>query len=180
MRAEKYRGLVQASVAIANPDRVQELWDEQHPEYTFQYIQAEVSDYEDEASSEIPADEELAAWFHALPEYRQRTYHTEETIIADIAWTSVGDDFDPAALFEKQPRPEDEDAEAFAKEYYDKFSNIRFRIEQEEEEEGADDQDPKPPQRVISPYEGRAGGLPTGGPDSRLSRRLDHRSAPPY
>jgi len=134
MRVELLRNLLVSPLQVADATRVQELWDESHPEYRFDYIQVAVEDLQDKAMGELPGDEELLAWYHALPDFQQKSYYDKDTFRAATAWIPFEGDFDGAKLTAAFPRPEGEDVTQRARNYYNQFSNVRFRFPQPEED----------------------------------------------
>jgi len=143
---QKYKALLQMAVSVPSPDAIAELWAEQHPEYSFQYVVVDVADFEERARSAAPSDEELQAWFDELPEFQQRSYHTEEKIVPEIAWLDVSGEFNVAALLEKYPAPDDADPVQLARAYFNQVSSVRFRAEAPV--------DPENPNKVVFvPYE---------------------------
>jgi len=98
-------------------ETVEALWEERHPQYSFQYVEVEGASYEDQARAAVLPDEELEAWYHDLPTWRQQQHYTEERYLPQVAYVTLGADFDPAALLEKYPAPEGLDPESQATSY---------------------------------------------------------------
>ena len=136
LRTEKYRGFLLSSLAVADMQRVRELWEEANREYRFDYVETAVEDYTDLAAAEVPADAELAEWFRTLPEFRKRRFYTEAEYVVDVAWVPLGDEVDAGTLLERYPAPEDVDEAAAARSYFNQFTNMRFRVPEEPVAEG--------------------------------------------
>ena len=144
---EKYQATLRTALAVAAPERVLEMWGEQHTEYAFQYVGLEAEQFVEEAKAELPPDEELTEWFHALPEFRQRKYYTEDTLDVEVAYLPLPapEGFDGSALLNDYPLPEEWDAETEARNYYNEVTHIRFRGEgaKPSEDDGPEDDGPE-------------------------------------
>jgi hypothetical protein len=134
IRVEQMRNLVATSLQVADADRVQELWDAAHLEYRFDYVEIPIEELEDKAMEGLPEDEALLAWYHELPDFQQKSYYTKDAFRVASAWIPFEGEFDGAKLSAAFPRPEGEDATQRARNYYNQFSNVRFRFPQPEEE----------------------------------------------
>jgi hypothetical protein len=123
------RRFIQMSAVPAGevlPEKVIERWKLGAKEYNFEFVEALAADYEEAARAEVPADPELEEWFNALPEPQKRAFHTERSLALDVAWFDPRSEETPDSLFARYPRPEDEDAEERAKDYFNGNSHIRF------------------------------------------------------
>ena len=121
--------LAMGATAGADSDDVEMLWNEQHPQYAFQYAQVEGAKYLDQARAALPADEDLLDWFHAKPLFQQQVHFTEESFSGMVAYASLDEPFDATALLERFPAPEGLDPEVQARSYYNRFNNVRFKNE---------------------------------------------------
>lgn len=137
LRAGKLRFmLMNAASMVADPEAVVSTWAEENPQYTFAYLSLNASDVEKQAMSSLPDDEGLKAWYDALPQWDKQKYFTDERVRASVAWLPLDGDFDPAQLFEAYPLPEDWDADAQARSYYNRFTAVRFKNPAAEVAEG--------------------------------------------
>ncbi len=103
-----------------------ERWKSGAQEYNFEFVEVVSEDYEDAARAELPGAEELEDWFNALPAFQKQEFNTERSFAADIAWFDPEAEGDYAQLLERFPRPEEEDAEVMAENYYNRNSHVRF------------------------------------------------------
>ncbi len=139
LRAGKLRFmLMNAASMVADPEAVVSTWAEENPQYTFAYLSLDAADVEKQAMSSLPDDEELKVWYDALPQWDKQKYFTDERVRASVAWLPLDGDFDPAALLEMYPLPEDWDADAQARSYYNRFTAVRFKNPDAEVAEGVE------------------------------------------
>lgn len=135
MRVEKYKGLLLSGASIPEPARVEELWGEQHTEYSFEYVSMATEDFEAAAKAATPDDAELLIWFHEQPINVQRGYYTEQMYRASAAWLPFEGEFDETALLAAYPMGEDWDEDTEARNYYNDVVSVRFTEEVLPEEE---------------------------------------------
>lgn len=121
-----YRQLMSIAPVQVSPDKIAEQWQTQNQEYDFQYVRVENADYDEAARAALPGPEELQDWFDALSPFEKSRFNTQPSWSADLAFFDVASDADMSVLFERYPRPEDEDAEEMANNYYNSFSHVRF------------------------------------------------------
>ncbi|MBV20794.1 MAG: hypothetical protein CMJ61_01345, partial [Planctomycetaceae bacterium] len=126
--------------AGADSDEVEVLWNEQHPQYAFQYAEVEGAKYLDQARAALPADDELLDWFHAQPLFEQQEHFTEESFSGLVAYASLDEPFDATTLLERFPAPEGLDPDVQARSYYNRFNNVRFKNEVPVEEASVPDE----------------------------------------
>lgn len=137
MRVGRYVTLLGKLAAVPDPDDIQESWNEQHLEYAFDYIEVEVEELHDEVLATIPADEGeggLEEWFGELPEWERNAFKDPERFAAELVYYPSGTEA-PAALLERFPEPEDADAEARAREYFNAVMVTRFALDVDLEED---------------------------------------------
>ena len=132
--------LAMGATAGADADDVEVLWNEQHPQYAFQYTEVEGAKYLDQARAALPADEDLLEWFHAKPLFQQQVHFTEESFSGMVAYASLDTPFDATTLLERFPAPEGLDPEVQARSYYNRFNNVRFKNEVPIEDAAAPDE----------------------------------------
>ena len=137
---QRYTQLLASGAHLVSPKEIAETWTKQNQEYDLQYVQLVNADFADAARAELPADEELQDWFDGLSPFEKSRFNSLPSWSADLVWFDVAAPADTTALFEKYPRPEDEDAEEMALNYYNSFSHVRFvRPEPEEGEEAPEE-----------------------------------------
>ena len=143
----RFLKLTSTSASEVLTEDVIERWKLGAKEFNFEFVEVLAEDFKPDAEAALPADPELEEWFNKLTEFQKQPFKSERRVAADIAW------YDPATggsfetLFERYPRPEEEDPEQMAQNYYNSFSHIRFgkpepatdEEQKEEEAEGAED-----------------------------------------
>ena len=140
LAVRRYLMLYGSGAREVGPERIIERWQLTAKEYSFDYVEAIAADFEEETRAALPADQELQDWFDGLPPFQKSRFNTKESMSADLAWFDPAEERTYEALFERYPRPEDEDAEEMAQNYYNSFSHVRFaRPEPEPGEEGSED-----------------------------------------
>ena len=140
LRSRRYLDLLGHVAQVPDPEAIEELWAEEHVAHAFDYVEVETAAFEEQARAEVPADEELAAWYEALPEDQRAAYLAPERRSAEIAYFALGPEAPtaaPAALLEAYPRPAEESAEDEAQSYYNRYYFVRFRRPPAETEPGA-------------------------------------------
>ncbi len=123
----RYLLITSSTASEVLPDAVIDRWKLGAEEFNFEYVEALAESELENARSVIIPDDELEDWFTALPAFQQRPFMSDRSLAADVAYydpTIVAVDF--SGLFERFPRPEDEDAEELANRYYNSFSHVRF------------------------------------------------------
>ena len=124
---ERYEALLSSAVGAADPAEIEKAWKNQHQEYAFDYIELPVANVMEEAKAKPVTDEELKAYYDALPQARKDSFKTPARIAAEVVGIGMAAGVNTDLLFAKFPRPPAEDADLKAKEYYDDFSFSRFR-----------------------------------------------------
>jgi hypothetical protein len=130
LRVDRYESMVSGAAAAPGPDQLEQEWKKNNQEYSFDVVALDVAGSMADATAQLPADPELKTWYDALPS-KQRLFAAEwkpERASAELLGWRLDTD-DPAPLLEKFPRPAGTDAEALAKDYYNKVAYLRFRPE---------------------------------------------------
>lgn len=141
LTVQRYTLLLASGASGASPVEAAELWQTQNQEYEFQYVQLKNEDFEEAARAELPGPEELQDWFDGLSPFQKSRFNTQPSWSADLTWFDTSSTGAMDALFETYPRPEDEDAEEMALNYYNSFSYVRFVKPEPEENESSEDGD---------------------------------------
>ena len=116
------------------------MWQDQRPEFKFQVISAKAADFEAQAKTEVPTDEELTTWFHERPPFEQQRLFTQPRVQAQVAYVDLIAEpaFDATALLAAYPAAEGTDVDQLTRNYYDLNQRTRF-MRPEEEVPPADD-----------------------------------------
>jgi len=129
LRVMRYQNLMGTVLGQASPEEIEKAWTERHEQFSFDVASTAVADFEDEARAELAPDDELRAWYEALPP-RSGTFADDwipAGTAAEVVGWSVGGEEDAAGLLAAFPPPAEPDAETLAKEYYDSVYHVRFR-----------------------------------------------------
>jgi hypothetical protein len=130
IRISNYLGML-SRIAIAPPTGLLEVeWDKTHELVAFNYISADVEVFKDAALAEAPDSATLETWLNARPAYEINTYKTLEKWTLGSAFFRNGGEA-PQALADAYPLPEDWDAEAEATRYYQTYSYLAFKRDEE-------------------------------------------------
>ena len=105
-----YNQLMGIAPAQIAPSEIAEQWSSTNQEYDFQYVRVENADYEEAARAELPGPEELQDYFDGLSPFEKSRFNTQPSWSADLAYFDVSTEGGLEVLFERYPRPEDEDA----------------------------------------------------------------------
>jgi hypothetical protein len=133
---QRFTQLLASGAHLVSPKEIAETWTKQNQEYDLQYVELVNADFAEAARAELPGAEELQDWFDGLSPFEKSRFNTLPSWSADVVWFDTAAPVDTTALFAKYPRPEDEDAEEMALNYYNSFSYVRFaRPEPEEGQE---------------------------------------------
>ncbi len=128
---QRYTQLLASGAHLVSPTEIAETWSKQNQEN---------ADFADAARAELPGPEGLQDWFDGLSPFEKSRFNSLPSWSADLVWFDVAAPADTTALFAKYPRPEDEDAEEMALNYYNSFSYVRFaRPEPAEGEEAPEE-----------------------------------------
>ncbi len=125
LRVRRYLDLLGHVASIASPAEIDELWNEDHVEYAFDFAEVDVNGVREEAAGLVPSDEELGAWFDALSEPERFRFQTQEKRKTQFAVYRVGATAE--ALVAAFPDGESTTPEEKAREYYDRVFFQRFR-----------------------------------------------------
>lgn len=124
---ERYITLMAGAWNTPDVAEIEAAWKKQHQEYAFDYISLPVESMLDQARKTPITDEELHAYFDALPQPKKDSYKTKEKLAAELAGFPY-EGSTPDALFAKFPKPTDEaEIEKQAKAYFDNFAMKRFQ-----------------------------------------------------
>ena len=159
MRIQRFQTLLAAGIAVADPDTLVERWQDGHEEYAFDYIELESASLTEEARAEVPSDEELETWLAGRNEFERSAFMRPESYTIDAVYLPFGEELDGTLLLERYPRPEDEVATDLARDYYNRFTHVRFQR----------------PEPLPEPGEGEEGEEPTEGVDPVDQDPLDER-----
>jgi hypothetical protein len=130
LRIGKYQTML-SRIAIAPPaSRLEAEWHKAHELAAFDYIETATDLYTAAALVEVPNDEGLEVWFNARPDYEKNSFKSAEKWTIGSAFYRLGDEA-PAVLAERFPMAEDWDAEAEALRFYQTYSYLMFRLEEE-------------------------------------------------
>lgn len=145
---DRFRSLLRAGVGLPEPDALEAVWKENHPEYAFEYV---VQPVDEDADVQAPDDEALRAWYAGLPDADVRRHfrdlYTPERLRAELVRFPADGSLDAAGLLERFPRPEGTDPEELGRQYHQQYAHVRFRRD-EPLEDAADDFE-----RLYLPYE---------------------------
>jgi hypothetical protein len=144
LRVWRYQSLLAAVGGAWKPESLEESWKGRHEEYTYDLLEAPVENFVEAAKAELPEEDELRAWYEALPP-RSGAFAGDwvsERIAAEVVGFPVdangGSEGDATALLAKYPAPEGADEAQAARDYYDRTFHARFRrAEPLEDEEDA-------------------------------------------
>jgi hypothetical protein len=123
----RYLSWMAQGAALVDPAEVQDEWLAGHQEYAFDYVIVPIEDYRTNAEEQLPADEELRAWFEAKSENEKRRFQTGPFFSAEAAYLSLPQEVAPEKLIAAYPPGEDEDVDAAARGYYDLYYTTRFK-----------------------------------------------------
>lgn len=142
MRVDRFEMLLGFALAQPDPSTYDAEWKKAHQQHAFDVVIGDVAVSMLEVEANLPADEELKAWYDALLDKNRRfaaEWKSERVSAEFVSWR-----FDPvaepAALLARFQRPEGTDIEKLAQDYYNLFANVRFR-RTEEKLDAANDQE---------------------------------------
>ena len=129
-RVGKVCAQILLSVEAPDAAAIEAEWLEENPLFKFNVVTVKTDQYVDQARSEAPDDETLAAWFHERPLFEQQGLFTAQTVTADVAYVPVGEGaaYDAAALLAAYPAPEGTDLAEQASSYYTVNRATRFAV----------------------------------------------------
>jgi hypothetical protein len=147
----RYIQMAALSAGEVLSEDVRERWQLGAKEHDFEYVEVLTDDFEEAARAVLPADDELEDWFNSLPEWQKQEFNTEPSFAFDVAWLDPGLPTVYTQLFERYPRPEEEDAQQQAELYFNRHNHVRFvRPEPAEEEETEDETEVDPQDRFFT------------------------------
>ncbi len=150
-RVNRYQSLLGKLQSIPDPAQIEESWNQQFLEYSFEYVFAGASDFVDEARAESPDDGVLQAWLDERPEFERNALMEPERLDAEVIGfvlneanlATAGDE-----LLAAYPNAEDWDEEVQADTYYKRYSFTRFRRPTD-----PDNSEPLSPDQLTFAYE---------------------------
>ncbi len=139
-RVSRLHELISIGLQVPDSNAAVEMWQDQRPEFKFQVISAKAADFEAQAKTEVPTDEELTTWFHERPPFEQQRLFTQPRVQAQVAYVDLIAEpaFDATALLAAYPAAEGTDVDQLTRNYYDLNQRTRF-MRPEEEVPPADD-----------------------------------------
>lgn len=152
LRLNKYQGLVQGLATLPSREKIEELWSESK-ETRYQLAVFKQEDFTLQAAAELAAGVDLEAWFQdELEEIDRESYRLPEKRSAETIGILLGEGSSPdeALLLEAYPLPEDWDAAAEAKRYYDRNFFARYERPEEETPEPVEGETQELPDRFYS------------------------------
>lgn len=144
-RVTKLQRLILSTQGIPDSEAAVAQWQEDQPEYEFDVVSVGAEQFDAQARTEVPSDEELLEWFHARPPFEQQRLFTQPRVVYEVAYVDLDADepFDGSALLAAYPMADDADVEQLTRSYYDLNQRLRFMKPAAEPEDGdGDDQDP--------------------------------------
>ena len=123
---ERFLSWTTQGAQLADPAVIEEEWLAGNQEYAFDYVVVPSEAYRQHSEEQLPADEELQAWFDAKPDFEKRRYFEGPFFTAEATYLSLPQEVVPEKLVAAYPPKEDEDLEAAAKGYYDLYYTTRF------------------------------------------------------
>ena len=146
LRARRYVDLVGHVASIPDAGKIEELWNEEHVEYAFDFVEVPVEGAREEVAAALPDEAELAAWFEALSDEDRSRFEAPEKRVTQFASYQVGSAADE--LVAAFPDADEATPEDRAREYYDRVFFQRFRRPAEDPpeapEEGAEGEESEP------------------------------------
>lgn len=126
--AERYKVLLANTFDTPDPKELEKSWKNQHIEHAFDYIELPVANVLEDAKRVPLSDEELQAYFDALPQPRKDSFRTAEKLSAEVVGVPYDRALYPELLFAKYPRAVDPIVlETKGREFYDNFRFSRYR-----------------------------------------------------
>ena len=150
-RVNRYQNLLGKLQSIPDPAQIEESWNQQFLEYSFEYIFAGAADFVDGARAENPDDVALQAWLDERPAFESNALMEPERLDAEVIGFVLTEDNLATAgeeLLAAFPNAEDWDEEAQADSYYKRYSFTRFRRPQD-----PDNTESLSPDQLTLPYE---------------------------
>jgi hypothetical protein len=130
VRYLRYRELLSYATRVPAPDEIERQWKTQHQEFAADFVELPVASLEAEARAGAPDADALRAWYDALPAPEKAAFLTKEMVSAELVAFSFESSPDTAALFERYPRPAEEDAEQKGRDFHAGFGYALYRRDQ--------------------------------------------------
>ncbi len=124
--AERFMQLVSFAGAMPSIEAVKDLWNEDHEELAFDYVEVAASDFTDEAQAETPDDAALEAWLAEQPPRERSTFELPERRALEVAAYRDPATTPAAGLLQAFPPEEGVDPEERANDYYERVFARRF------------------------------------------------------
>lgn len=134
----RYLDWMTMGASLVDPAIVEDEWLATNQEFAFDYVVVPTENYKADAEQQIPATEELQAWFDAKSEFEKTRYFVGPYFSAEAAYLSLPLEMVPEQLVAAYPPAEDEDFDSAAQGYYDLYYTTRF-TKPEDQREGEDD-----------------------------------------
>jgi hypothetical protein len=126
-RVAKLKGLLEVGMSLGDPAAFLAGWQEQRPQYLFQYATLATADFAEAAAAAVPEDEALLEWWRTQPIQEQRNLFSPARHAVQVAWADLDGSFDATALLEAFPLAEGTDEETLASAYYERNKFVRFK-----------------------------------------------------
>ncbi|MCC7012543.1 MAG: hypothetical protein IT454_08285 [Planctomycetes bacterium] len=134
LRVQRFEALLSLAV---EPDgaAIEAAWKKAHKEHSFDFVVVDIEASRPEADAQAPDEAGLRAWFDGLDASRKRSAFSAdwkpERVSAELLVWKFEESADASKLLARYPRPEGTDLEQLAQNYYNQFSNVRFRRAEE-------------------------------------------------
>jgi hypothetical protein len=119
--------LVAYAGATPTVEGIEALWNEQHEELAFDYVEAAAEDYAEQARAELPDDAALEAWLAGQPANQRSAFELPERRAFEMACYQDATATPAAGLLAAFPPKEGVDPEERANDYYGRVFAKRFR-----------------------------------------------------
>ena len=137
---QRFMRLLSLGAGSIDHEELVTRWQANRTEYSFEYVEANTSDFKSEVEADLPDTTELEAWLTALSPSEKNQFNSPETWSADFALLRL-----PLAegagdlLLAAYPRPAEEDTVQKSRDYHSAFQGARFvRPVEPESEEAAE------------------------------------------
>lgn len=137
---QRFMRLLSLGAGSIDHEELVTRWQANRTEYSFEYVEANTSDFKSEVEADLPDTTELEAWLTALSPSEKNQFNSPEAWSADFALLRL-----PLAegagdlLLAAYPRPAEEDTVQKSRDYHSAFQGARFvRPVEPESEEAAE------------------------------------------
>ena len=124
---QRFMRLLSLGAGSIDHEELVTRWQANRTEYSFEYVEANTSDFKSEVEADLPDTTELEAWLTALSPSEKNQFNSPETWSADFALLRL-----PLAegagdlLLAAYPRPAEEDTVQKSRDYHSAFQGARF------------------------------------------------------